>query len=142
MTEELLGIDLKLSGTRVDKFLEFRDLQVNAKGDFDVVSGNYNLGQAIFNRISTRQGELEEFGHPAYGSRLYELIGEPNNERTRELIKMYVRECLMQEPRIKDIPGISVKERTRDSVDVSITVIPIESEVALNIVFPFYLEIV
>jgi phage baseplate assembly protein W len=85
---------------------------------------------------------LEEFGHPNYGSRLYELIGEPNNERTHELMKILVRECLKQEPRIKEILDIEVKERSRDSVDISITVIPIESEIALNVVFPFYLEVI
>ena len=142
MTEEVLGSDLKLSKVSVDEFSEFRDLQTTAKGDLGVVSGNYNLGQAIFNRLSTRRGELAEFGHPGYGSKLYELIGEPNNERTREIMKIIVRECLKQEPRIKDISDIDVRERSRDSVNVSITVIPIESEIALNVVFPFYLEVV
>jgi len=142
MTEEVLGSDLKLSKASVDEFSEFRDLQTTAKGDLDVVSGNYNLGQAIFNRLSTRLGELSEFGHPGYGSRLYELIGEPNNERTREIMKIIVRECLKQEPRIKEISDIDVRERSRDSADVSITVILIESEIALNVVFPFYLEVV
>ena len=142
MTEEVLGSDLKLSRTKFDELSEFRDLQATAKGDFDVISGNYNLGQAIFNRLSTRQGELEEFGHPVYGSRLFELIGEPNNERTHEIMKIITRECLKQEPRVKEISDIDVRERSRDSVDIKITVIPIESEIALNVVFPFYLEVV
>ncbi len=39
-------------------------------------------------------------GHPDYGSRLHELIGEPNNERTRELVRLYAKECISQEPRV------------------------------------------
>jgi len=135
--EELLGRDLKL----IDKEDGGRDIKINNKGDLETVSGAFNLGQAITNRLMTRKGELSELGHANYGSRMYELIGEPNNERTRELAKIYVKECLSQEPRIKEIVKVVVSPVGNDRIDISISVIPIESEVVLNIVFPFYLEI-
>ncbi|PKP60321.1 MAG: hypothetical protein CVT89_00020 [Candidatus Altiarchaeales archaeon HGW-Altiarchaeales-2] len=119
-----------------------RDIIINNTGDLETVSGAFNLGQAITNRLMTRKGELSELGHANYGSRMYELIGEPNNERTRELAKIYVKECLSQEPRIKEIVKVVVSPVGNDRIDISISAIPIESEVVLNIVFPFYLEIV
>lgn len=138
MDEELLGRDLKL----IDKEDVGRDIKINNTGDLETVSGAFNLGQAITNRLMTRKGELSELGHANYGSRMYELIGEPNNERTRELAKIYVKECLSQEPRIKEIVKVVVSPVGNDRIDISISAIPIESEVVLNIVFPFYLEIV
>lgn len=134
----MLGRDLKL----IDKEDVGRDIKINNTGDLETVSGAFNLGQAITNRLMTRKGELSELGHANYGSRMYELIGEPNNERTRELAKIYVKECLSQEPRIKEIVKVVVSHVGNDRIDISISAIPIESEVVLNIVFPFYLEIV
>lgn len=132
-----MGRDLKLMDKDVG-----RDIIINNTGDLETVSGAFNLGQAITNRLMTRKGELSELGHANYGSRMYELIGEPNNERTRELAKIYVKECLSQEPRIKEIVKVVVSPVGNDRIDISISAIPIESEVVLNIVFPFYLEIV
>lgn len=136
MAEELLGQDLKLTDKDIG-----RDIMVNPRGYIETVSGVFNLGQAIINRLMTRKGELSELGHANYGSRLYEFIGEPNNERTRDLVKIYVKECLSQEPRIKEIVKVVVSPVGNDRIDISISVIPIESEVVLNIVFPFYLEV-
>ena len=48
-------------------------------------------------------GELAALGHPDYGSRHHELIGEPNVERTRNLIKLYVLQALRREPRIEKV---------------------------------------
>jgi phage baseplate assembly protein W len=42
-----------------------------------------NLKQALLLRFLTPTGELALLGHPDYGSRLSELIGELNNETNR-----------------------------------------------------------
>jgi phage baseplate assembly protein W len=142
--EEIYGTDLKL---RLDSQPDYAglgaDLSVDRNGDYEIVSGRENLGQAILHRLMTRKGELSDIGHPQYGSRLYELIGEPNTERTRELLKLYAKECISQEPRVKDIVRILVStiEGITDSVMLDITVMPIKSSVPLNLVFPFYLEV-
>ena len=101
---KVLGVDLKLKGDELGL-----DLSVKLSGDLELVEGGYNLAQAIINRLMTRRGELAELGHPNYGSTLYQLIGEPNNERTRELIKMAVKECVVQDPRVKELLSVSVK---------------------------------
>jgi phage baseplate assembly protein W len=139
MSKELLGRDLKL----VDEELG-SNLSISPSGDLETVSEELNLGQAIINGLRIRRGELSDLGHPHYGSRLYELVGEPNNARTRELAKMCTKECVEQDPRVKEIVNITVKvpEDDPDRIDINISVLPIGSTTALNIVFPFYLEVV
>ena len=133
-----LGRDLRL----IDKDLG-SDLSTTISGDLDLVDEEYNLGQAIINRLRTREGELADLGHASYGSRLYELIGEPNNEKTREQVRTAARECISQEPRVSEVIAINVAA-SRDNlnqIDVSISVMPIGRSTVLNIVYPFYLEV-
>jgi phage baseplate assembly protein W len=138
MNEELLGKDLKL----VDKEIG-SDLNISPSGDLEIVSGAYNLGQAIVNRLRTRVGELADLGHSRYGSRLYQLVGEPNNERTRELARLYAMESIAQDPRVKEILSVAVEASKDDPrlINISVSFLPIGSATALNIVFPFYLEV-
>ncbi len=140
MSEEkpVLGRDLRLVETQTGA-----DLALSASGDLDLVEDELNLGQAIVHRIRTRRGELTDIGHRRYGSRLYDLIGEPNNDTTRERIKVLVREALAHESRVKEILGLTVtpsKDRA-DAVSIEISVSAIGGEVPLNIVMPFYLEV-
>ena len=142
MSKEQLGRDLKLVDDLMDKELG-SDLAINPSGDLDTVSEEINLGQAIVNRIRTTRGELSDLGHSLYGSRLYELIGEPNNERTRELARLYTRECVSRDPRVKEVVSITV-DVPKDAptrIDINISVIPLGMTAVLNIVFPFYLEV-
>ena len=177
----LLGTDLALGETYMGA-----DLSNSSLGDLNQISEEMNLAQAILHRLRTIKGELADIGHPDYGSNLYDLVGEPNNQTTRDRLKNLVRSTIREEPRIKEIVKIEVRSRleifdkkedrqyltslrtiskigmemesdsTLDgqrsyeedrralatSVDVDITVIPINSNVPLNIVFPFYLEVV
>ncbi|MCX9075615.1 MAG: GPW/gp25 family protein [Candidatus Methanoperedens sp.] len=144
MDEELLGTDMKLVLEMRPEYTGFgADLIASKKGDLEMVSGRQNLGQAIMHRLLTRKGELGALGHPDYGSRLHELIGEPNNERTWDLVRLYIKECILQESRVQDIVEISVivPRDNQNSVLVDITVLPIKSNVPMNVVFPFYLEV-
>src|SRR5262245_5530083 len=68
--------------------------------DLGVVDGRANLMQSLLMRLKTERGELSALGHPNFGSRHLALIGEPNTDSTRNLIALYVLECLRQEPRI------------------------------------------
>jgi phage baseplate assembly protein W len=144
MDEELLGTDLKLLIETKPEYLGLgADIMVSKKGDLQIASGRANLGQAILNRLLTRKGELADIGHLEYGSRLHELIGEPNNEKTRELVRLYTKECVSQEIRVQDIVSITVSVHgdNRNEVLLDITVLPIKSNVPMNVVFPFYLEV-
>ena len=189
--KEILGTDLNLQEKGLGS-----DLVVSPTGDLVIVSEEPNLAQAIINRLRTIEGELYEIEHPTYGSRLYDFIGELNNDLTRNRIRNYIKSTLMKEPRIKEIVKITVKSliinhsnnnnissnysqhkiknnnymdnklevidettfsadklakeesaaaadmyRSLHTVIIDITVISIDQEVPLNLVFPFYLDI-
>ena len=187
--KEILGTDLNLQEKGLGS-----DLVVSPTGDLVIVSEEPNLAQAIISRLRTIEGELYEIEHPTYGSRLYDFIGELNNDITRNRIRNYIKSTLMKEPRIKEIVKITVKSliidhsnnnnisnyhqhkiknnnytdnksevidetttfsadkltkeesaadsyRSLHTVIIDITVIPIDQEIPLNLVFPFYLDI-
>jgi phage baseplate assembly protein W len=136
--KEAIGKDLKLTFDELGA-----DLTVSSRGDLDIVAEEDDLAQAIIARLTTDQGELEDIGHADYGSRLSDLIGEVNNETTRERINGLVRDCLAQEPRIKEIASISVSSSPHDRarVDIEITVLPVGSSTFLTVVYPFRLEV-
>lgn len=147
---EILGSDLMLSDLDhgADLTLTERERRMVEKrkefGDLEIVSGALNLGQAILCRLRTRKGELSDLGYPYYGSRLFELIGEPNNGRTRDLARLITQEALLQEPRIKEIVSIVIRTSKEDPhrINIEVNVIPSGSVSPLNIVYPFYLEVV
>jgi phage baseplate assembly protein W len=106
---ELMGRDLALFYPGPYGWWEDADLattvpdRAGAKVDLDVVEGVPAAVQLFVNRLKTHKGELAPLGHPEYGSRHHELIGQPNVERTRALIKLHVLEALTHEPRIEKV---------------------------------------
>jgi phage baseplate assembly protein W len=139
---DILGTDLRI----IDDEMDGKDLtvvvSVRGKQDIASVSGVDNLVQALNLRLNAPKGELRELGHPDYGSRLHTLIGKLNNTANRKLLEAYTRECLKQEPRVKEIIRINVESLPAEpgAVSVHAAVIPIESQEPLNLVFPFHFE--
>ena len=140
MTDNLGQIDLHLTrrqpGIEVSD-REAVDLRTSTGGDLVKITGRANLAQSIINRLLTRKGELSQLGHSSYGSRLYELIGEPNNTRTRGLAELYIRESLKQERRIEEITEITftAPSRTgedREELKITINVKPV-GEITITI---------
>ena len=134
--KEEIGVDLKL---RFDPL--GADLSTDL-GDFDTITDDDNLVQAIIHRLTTWEGELEDIGHADYGSRLHEVIGETNNTRTRERLKNLVHACLEEEPRIIKIVDIKAVQNVKDlnRVDIVITVLPVGKSDVISLSFPFNLE--
>lgn len=101
-----------------------------------------NLQQALLLRFLTQPGELAQLGHPDYGCRLYELIGEPNTETNRNRAKLYTLLALQAEPRVKEVLSVTVTTRRSEPsrVDISVKVKAIDSDTVLNLVFPFFFE--
>ncbi len=110
--------------------------------DIHVVSGLANLVQSLIVRLKTERGELAGLGHPDYGSRHHRLIGEPNTEGNRNLIKLYVLECLRQEPRLQAIEKVDVRpgqgRENRDKVEIRITATVKGVPDPLSFVVPFF----
>ncbi len=118
------------------------DLHTASRGervDLATVGGADNLAQALLLRLLTPYGELAPLGHPAYGSRLYDLIGELNNDANRARAKVYVLQALQDEPRIAEVLSVTVTPTRRDSIDIAVRVRPIEADTPVNLVFAFSL---
>ncbi len=109
--------------------------------DLGLQTGLPNLVQSLIVRLMTERGELAALGHPDYGSRHLALIGEPNTESNRNLLKLYMIECIKQEPRIDSIQQITVQQGVgpvnRDKVDVQISVLVKGVPGPLSLVIPF-----
>lgn len=109
--------------------------------DLALQKGIENLVQGLILRITTERGELSRLGHPNYGSRHHQLIGEPNTAANRNLLKLYIIECLKQEPRLDSIQQISVQQGAglinRDKVDVQIAARMKGVPDPLSLVIPF-----
>jgi phage baseplate assembly protein W len=111
--------------------------------DLAVASEIHSAEQMLVNRLMTHKGELTPLGHPEYGSAHHDLLGEPNVERTRNLIKVRVLEALRHEPRIDKVLSCTVyatHDPPRDEVRIDMTVQLIDLPVPLNLVVPFSLE--
>jgi phage baseplate assembly protein W len=137
MTEraELFGHDLELTGVTgaVDVGT---DLTAGPAGDLRLTTGEQNIVQALAMRLRVRREELARLGHPAYGSRLHELIGQPNNERTRIQLMAYARAAIEQDPRVTEVRTVTATPvpGERDVVRLSLDVLLISEANPLNLV--------
>ena len=147
--QERFGTDLKLL-INLDRTKSNRDapsdlstrIRVETRVDLDIHSKVDNLVQALLLRFLTPVGEMALLGHPDYGSRLSELIGELNNETNRNRAKLFTLQALQAEPRIREIRSVDVTQNPADPVrmDIKVSLLPVDSDTLLNLVFPFFLE--
>lgn len=79
--------------------------------DLETVSGVDNLRQALTLRLLVHRGELAGLGHPGYGSRIHDLIGEPLDRPNLDLLRRYVRKALLEDPRVAEVTRIEVVPR-------------------------------
>jgi phage baseplate assembly protein W len=130
----LTDIALELLDHQLRPVYRVATVQKRVKGDNGVrrltdmvtVSGRDNLALAFMLRLLTARGELRQLAHPDYGSRLHELIGRPNTENTRNLVKLYILEALQQEPRVARVMKLEISPvpASRDQVRVDLQVQP------------------
>jgi phage baseplate assembly protein W len=146
--EQLLGADLALDYAGPSGAWEDADLRTARTGglpparDVSVARGVDAAVQMLVNRLQTRRGELAPLGHPDYGSRHHDLVGEPNVERTRNLVKVFVLEALRQEPRVAKVVRATVQaahEPPRDVVRIEVDLLLVDHAEPLNLVVPFAL---
>ena len=116
MAHAPFGTDLRLVFARDS---EGADLAVGLQ-DLETVEGLENLVQALTLRLLVDRGELAGLAHPRYGSRIRDLIGEPLDRANLELLRRYVRQELLRDPRVEEVLQVSVTphDARRDGVDV------------------------
>ena len=112
--------------------------------DLDTLSDADNLVQALLLRFLTPQGDLAVLGHPNYGSRLHDLIGELNTETTRNRAKLFTLQALADEPRVAKVLSLraTTSRKNPTQIDIDVRLLAIDSDTPLNLVFPFFLEAV
>ena len=135
--QKLFGTDLML----VERTAGY-DLIGNVAGDIVLAHGNDNIVQALTLRLRVRRGELAPLGWADYGSRLHELIGEPNNSRTHIRLMAYARDALERDARVKEILDIrtQVIPGERDTIRLYVDIQLIEEQNPLNLVVDLNLE--
>jgi len=144
-----LGVDLGLTFAGPSGMFDDADLATtrSTRGftpddDVAIVEAVDAARQMLVDRIMTRRGELAQLGHPEYGSRHHDLIGEPDTERTRNLVKLHILECLRHEPRIAKVVRCDIvpMARYRDVVRIVLDIRLVDAPQPLNLVVPFDLE--
>jgi phage baseplate assembly protein W len=133
----LFGADLRLRETGGNL-----DLTRDDAGDLDLAAGSDNIVQALTLRLLVRRGELAPLGWPDYGSRLHELIGEPNVVRTRALLMTFAQAAIEQDPRVDRVRDIRarVPDGERNVVRLEIDILLISQPSPVNLVFDIPLE--
>lgn len=143
------GTDLKLLVNRAVQHSRHRgsDLSTTTRpesGGTDLarLADVENLKQALLLRFLTAVGELAPLGHSRYGSRLYELLGQPNTEINRYRAKLYVLESLAAEPRVAKVLSVEVRTRrtSPNQIDISIELEAAKTGDILQLDVPFSFE--
>jgi phage baseplate assembly protein W len=150
LVHPMFGRDLRAIYASRDGRHENLDIDVEGgptpqglRRDLESVTGVDNATQGIIHRIKTRMGELSDLGHPDYGSRHHELIGQPNTAHNRNLVKLYILQALAREPRIEEVLVAKIHFdplRDREKVNLELTLKLIGAPVPANLVIPFSFE--
>ena len=147
--EDRLGTDLRLLRNLENQNDRDRgrDLMVRTRAetgleDLRTLVGVDNIAQALLLRFLTPQGEMTILGHASYGSRLHELIGEPNTETNRNRAKVFVLQSLAQEKRVQEVLSAQVTTRPSNpnAIDINLKLKILDRDDPLNLVFPFFLD--
>ena len=147
LTDPMFGRDLRAVYGTGDGRFENLDLDVEEapaplglRRGVDSITGVDNAMQAVIHRIKTRMGELAPLGHPEYGSRHHDLIGQPNSAHNRNLVKLYILQALARDPRIEEVLSAKINfdpQRDRDTVNLELSLQLMGSPVPANLVVPF-----
>ena len=108
-------------------------------GDASLVEGNQDVRQAIWIILGTAPGE--RVMRPDFGAGLNDLVFEPMNTTTIELVKVRVEDALTRwEPRIT-LQEVAVTPNgfATGRLDITISYLVRESNTEANLVYPFYL---
>lgn len=121
--DELFGYDIKLHDGEIQA-------DVGQYKDFLLVSGTKNLVQALSNRINTEREFY--FYHPEYGTNLPYYIGQKNEARWQDLVKVDIRQACLLDPRIDSLEKF-LMQVSGDTIDIEFNAIPINESTGLKV---------
>lgn len=110
---------------------------IGTSGDIALAAGNDNIVQALTMRLRVRLGELAPLGWPQYGSRLHELIGEPDLPRTHLKAQAFARDAIEADPRVAKVESVDIVRipGERQVLRLSMLVTVIDQPRPQNLVF-------
>lgn len=135
----LIGItdyQLKIIGTGP----KFPDTFSRSNGKVSSNSGVERINQSIKHILGTRIGQ--RYFVPEFGSRLHELVFEPNDLILRDLLIYYVQDALTKwEPRIKILTVNPEVIKYENTVPIHIDYKLVNTNSIYNYVYPFNREV-
>jgi phage baseplate assembly protein W len=133
---ESFGADLRLFAGDLTLPLPLDAQQPDLRrdgGDLSLVTGVENVVQGLWLRLRVHQGELARLGWPLFGSRLHELVGEPNNARTHVKLMAFAREAIERDPRVTEVRSLAVRVLSRDVARLEMTVLLVDRPTPLRL---------
>lgn len=105
---EIFGIDYSSTGF------------IASNGDAGCVEDLDNAVQAIKNRIKTRLGTYPTIDDE-YGSEIYRIYGEKLTDEKLAELEIYLRNCLLNEPRVYEIVDLELQKDGIDTLVMNLT---------------------
>lgn len=121
--DDIFGVDYSSNGG------------VTASGDMELVNGLANARQSIYNQMFTEKGTYPSIDSE-YGSEIYEALGEDFEDATVEALQVYIKNSLLENPRVKEIARIEPYKTVTGELNIILNIVLVngtENTLNLNI---------
>ena len=88
---------------------------ITSEGDVGCVTGLDNVAQQVHNRLMTRLGTYPTIDDE-YGSEVYLIMGEKNNSQLMNELDVYIRNCMLEEPRVYEVIDLEITKTANDTI--------------------------
>jgi phage baseplate assembly protein W len=92
---------------------------ITSNGDIGLVTELANAEQAIRNRLLTRLGTYPNIDTD-YGSEVYQALGEKINNSLVSELRVYVENCMLEEPREYAILDLDITKENHDTIHLQL----------------------
>ena len=92
---------------------------ITSNGDIGLVNELANAEQAIRNRLLTRLGTYPTIDTD-YGSNVHQALGEKINNSLVSELRVYVENCMLEEPRVYSILNLEITPESHDSLKLQL----------------------
>ena len=92
---------------------------ITSNGDIGLVTELANAEQAIRNRLLTRLGTYPTIDDE-YGSNVHQALGEKINSSLISELRVYIENCMLEEPRVYRILTLDITPENHDSIKLQL----------------------
>lgn len=92
---------------------------ITSNGDIGLVTELANAEQAIRNRLLTRLGTYPNID-TEYGSNVHQALGEKINSSLISELRVYVENCMLEEPRVYGIINLDITLENHDIIKLQL----------------------